>query len=272
MSMQRVRTLASASPIAFAFAVTLAFILLVVVSAIFAGRWPAESAAWYLAAMVGRVVSIALLLALTARLGWLRPAGFTRAGTRSSWLLLLAPLVYAVAASAYVATGNFDFRADDGVLTVAALLFISAAAFMEEIAFRGLIQHGFVRSRGNAGAGLLASVLLSSSFFALMHIVNVLGGEPLPEVLLQCVVAFFLGVFLGALVVSGMSIYPAVFFHAVLNIGGYLNLTSNAAEGTVQSWFMLAVVMGPVAIVGLALLRAVPRAAAARDPAREAER
>ncbi len=265
------KALATRSPIVFSFVITLVFIALVVLSAVFANRRPAESQGWYIAATVGRAVSIAVLLALVARLGWLRSAGFTRPGRGVTWLFLLLPLFYAVLVSAYAMTGNLDFRTGDALLTLAAALFIAAAAFMEEIAFRGLIQHAFVRGRGDNGAGLLTSVLLASLFFSLMHLVNLLGGAPVSETLLQCVVALFLGIFLGALVLHGMSIYPATFFHAALNLAGYLNLTANGAEGTWQGWLLLSLLMAPLALIGPALLRYSPPATLSVAPAWETE-
>jgi membrane protease YdiL (CAAX protease family) len=245
----------------------LAFILMVILSALLANRWPAESQAWYLASTVGRLVSIAILLAVLAHLGWLHAAGFTRSGLWQTWLLMLPPLVYTIMVSAYAMTGNFDFRITDPVLAGAAALFIMTAAFHEEVAFRGLILHAFVRAWGDTSRGLNLSVLVSALLFGGMHIVNVLGGAPLPEVLLQCVVAFFLGIFLGALVLRSKSIYPAAAFHGLLNLAGYLNLTANGAEGSVSSWLILSALMVPLAVLGMFLLRSVPQRPAVLEPA-----
>ena len=57
-----------------------------------------------------------------------------------------------------------------------------------------------------------------------------------------------------SLVLHGKSIYPAVFFHGLLNLAGYLNLTSNAAEGAPSAWLLLSLLMLPVALLGWVLL------------------
>lgn len=254
--MNRLKHLAIESPVTFGFFVTIVFILMVLVSSIVVGAiWPGETAGWYIGSALGRVISIAILLGGLARLGWLQSAGFTRLGRRQIWLISLLPLAYAVAISAYAFTGNFDFRISDPAMTVTVAVFIITAAFMEEVAFRGLIMHAFVRAWGSTNRGLGKSILISSLLFGGMHLVNLLGGQPLPEVLLQSVEAFLLGMFLGALVLIGRSIYPAVFFHGALNLAGYLNLTSNAAEGTFSSWLLLTILMLPLAIFGMFIFR-----------------
>jgi membrane protease YdiL (CAAX protease family) len=253
--MNRIKRLATESPIAFGFAITFVFMVMVIVSAVLGAVWASEPNGKYIGGTIGRVISIAILLAVLSRLGWLGPAGFTRLGRWQTWLLSLPLLAYAIAASAYAMTGNFDFRVSDPALTAVAAVFIMTAAFLEEVAFRGLILHAFVRSWGNTNRGLSKSVVVASLFFGGMHIVNFLGGQPLADALMQGVMAFFLGVFLGALVLGGNSIYPAAFFHGILNLAGYLNLTSNTAEATLSSWLLLGGLMIPLAILGIFVFR-----------------
>jgi hypothetical protein len=120
------------------------------------------------------------------------------------------------------------------------------------------MTHGFVRAWGDTNSGLIKSVLVSALFFGGMHIIY-LAGEPMPVVLCRIVVAFLLGIFLASLVLTGGSIYPAVIFHGVINVAGYLNLTSNATQGTTASWLWLSLSMLPLALLGLVLLRDVRR-------------
>jgi membrane protease YdiL (CAAX protease family) len=70
--------------------------------------------------------------------------------------------------------------------------------------------------------------------------------------------AFLLGILLGALVLRGKSIYPAAVLHGVLNLAGYLNLTSNATQGTPSGWLLLSLAMIPLAGLGLYMLRGLP--------------
>jgi hypothetical protein len=91
-----------------------------------------------------------------------------------------------------------------------------------------------------------------------MHILY-LAGEALTVVLLRIVTAFLLGIFLAALVIISSSIYPALFFHGILNLAGYLNLTSNGAEGSVTAWLWMSLGVLPLAFYGLYSLREAPR-------------
>jgi membrane protease YdiL (CAAX protease family) len=86
-----------------------------------------------------------------------------------------------------------------------------------------------------------------------MHLIY-LAGEPSPVVFLRIVAASLLGVWFGALVSNGSSLYPAAFFHGVLNLSGYLNLSSNGTEGTTFAWLLISLLMLPIAIFGIFLL------------------
>jgi membrane protease YdiL (CAAX protease family) len=243
--------------LAFAFIITFVFILMVLISSVAVSAvWPGDTSEWYVGSTLGRLVSIFILLMLLFRLSWLGPAGFTRPGRWSVWLVLLLPLAYSIAVSTYAMTGNFDFSYSDPALAGFAALFLMAHAFLEEVAFRGLILYGFVRRWGSTNRGLIQSVLVSSLFFGAYHILY-LAGEPLPVVLLRIVFSFLLGILLGTLVLIGKSIYPAAFFHGILNLAAYLNLTGNAIEGTPSSWLWMSLLILPLAGFGIYLLRDV---------------
>lgn len=255
--MEKSKSVAAKRPVAFALAVTIIFILLVLISSfVVSTRWPGDTPGWYLSSTTGRLVSFFVLLVALFRLGWLGPAGLTRLGERNTWLALLLPLAYAAAVSTYAATGNIAFSVSDPALAVPAALFLMAHAFLEEVAFRGMILHAFVSRSGGTNRGLVWSVLVSSLFFGAMHLIY-LAAEPLPVVLLRVVFAFLFGIYLGALVLNGRSIYPAAFFHGVLNVAGYFGLAGSGAEETTASWFLMSLSMLPLAVFGIYLLRDV---------------
>lgn len=251
--MNRIKQFATKSPSAFGLVTTFVFIVIVFISAVVANRWPAESSGWYFTATLARVVATTPLLALLSRLGWLRTAGFTQPGGWTTWFITLLLLAYSITASAYAMTGNFDFHySGPAQLSLVALFFI-IHAFLEEVVFRGLILHAFVRSSDNS---LTRTIVLSSLFFMGMHIVNFLGGNPLPVVLLQMAGAFFLGIFLSALVLNGRSIYPAAFYHGLANLAAFLNLMANSSDGTNPSaWLWQNLFIVPLAIIGITILR-----------------
>jgi membrane protease YdiL (CAAX protease family) len=134
-------------------------------------------------------------------------------------------------------------------------------AFLEEVVFRGLVLHALIRNWGVTNRGIVKSVLVSALFFGGYHILY-LAGE-LPSVVFpRIIVAILLGILFEALVLRTGSIYPATFFHGMLNVAGYLNLTSNAAAGTASSWLLLSLCLLPLALYGLYLLRGLAAASA----------
>lgn len=256
--MYRMKQLATASPLLFGVVVTLAAILLIILSSLLANRWPPESEAWYFAATIGRVVSIAILLGVLFRLGWLHLAGITQPGRWQTWLITLPLLVYGLLASTYAVVGSLDFRFTDQALSIPAALLLMIHALFEEVVFRGLVMVALIAAWGETTRGLTRGVLLSSLIFAGMHLVNVLGGNPLPIVLLQGVGAFFLGILFCALLLSGRSIYPVVFLHGLLNISSFLLLAANPSATTNPAvWLLQSALTLPLAIFGLYILRGI---------------
>ena len=256
--MDRIKRTAGDHPLIFGLIVTIVYIVLLLVSALLGAALPGEGLA-STGSLLGRILSTAVLLAVIAGFGWLEPAGFTRLGRWQTWLILLPWLAYAIAASSYAMTGSFVPRASGQALTVIVILFILVSAFMEEVAFRGLLLHAYVHAWGGDNRGLIRSLLFSSFFYASIHLFDFLGGRPLANVLLQSLGAFLLGVLLGALVLAGRSIYPAIFFHAALNLAGYFSFAAQDLEPTASSWLLFGVLMLPLAIFGLYWIYRSPR-------------
>jgi hypothetical protein len=92
--MNRINLLATEHPFAFGLTVTTGFIFMTILSSLLGAVWPGEPYGQYIGSTIGRVISIVILLVALARLGWLRPAGFTRLGRPQAWLigLLMLPL------------------------------------------------------------------------------------------------------------------------------------------------------------------------------------
>jgi membrane protease YdiL (CAAX protease family) len=256
--MNRFKRLATESPTAFGFVITLAFMVLTIVSAVFANRWEAETQNWYISNTIGRLVSIGILMALVSGLGWLNSAGFTRPGRWQIWLLVPVLLAYGMIASSYAFTDTLATNIPGSAIISSMGLFLISHALYEEVAFRGLVMPAFLNKWGGTTSGTIKAVVVSSLFFAAMHLVNVLGGNPLPVVMLQAAGGFFLGILFGGLVVSGRSIYPAVLLHGLLNIASNLNLVENSSAGTDPSaWMLQSLLMIPLAVFGLYVLSGV---------------
>jgi len=99
------------------------------------------------------------------------------------------------------------------------------ASVCEEVLTRGLLQT-LLTGKKDAGAaarrGLSLPVLLSGIFFGLMHLVLIksMGPAAFPMI----VVATFLGIVAARYREKTGSLIPAVFVHALFNVGGMLSV------------------------------------------------
>jgi hypothetical protein len=252
-AMNKLGSSAHKRPWLFASGITLVFILMLFASAALGALLPGEGYA-SLGSLVGRLLSSALLLALLARLGWLRSAGLASLGTGRTWLLLSVPLAYAVAAAAVALTGRQDLGVFGPAPAGRVVVFIASAALLEGIAFRGVILHAFVRARGSTRRGRVTSVLAAAFFFGGLHLLDGLSGRPWLQVILQSAEAALLGVWLGALVLRTGSQYPAVVFHVLFNLAGYQLFGRQGLEPVPAAWVLLGALMLPLAAIGLGLL------------------
>lgn len=255
--MQKINSFANEHPILFGLIVTIVFLLMLILSAILGNLWPGEETYGQPGGILGRLISIAIVLAVVSRLGWLRPAGFTSLGSWRTWLLSTLSLIYVIPLSTYALTGSFGVPIFSVLPSGMVILFILISASLEEFVFRGLILGGLVYAWGNTNRGVIKSVLVASLLFCSIHLLDFLGGRLFLAVFLQSFEAFFLGVVLAVLVIRGRSIYPAFFFHGLLNIGAYLSFSYKGLEPSSASWLSLSLIMLLPALFGIYLLRKV---------------
>ncbi|MQJ17065.1 CPBP family intramembrane metalloprotease, partial [Escherichia coli] len=84
-------------------------------------------------------------------------------------------------------------NANAGLIFVLAMIDAILIGIAEEVAFRGIILGGLAQR-----IKPLYAVLLSAILFAALHLLNVLGGVTLSDVLNQMLSTFLMGIFLGA--------------------------------------------------------------------------
>ena len=115
-------------------------------------------------------------------------------------------------------------------------------------------QQEFLRAWGGDRRGRLMSVAAAALFFGGMHLLDGLSGRPMLNVLFQSGQAVVLGVWLGALVLRTGSQYPAVVFHVLFNLAGYLLFGRQGLEPAPAAWLLLAALLLPLAAIGVGLL------------------
>lgn len=223
----------------------------------------------YAVQSLGTLAATAMLLAIYWRFGWLRPAGIASPGSWRVWLYALAALVYLVLVYWFVFFGEIAF--DPAVLSlsretlsgeaVAIVLRQTIVALVEEILFRGLVLYALVRVWGKSRRGLLASVLLSAFLFGALHLLQGTAGSSLDLALLVSLESFVSGIWWGAIVLIGISIWPAVVLHALSNLSVLIRLLALPGLALSGSGFILAALLQlPLIILFIwLLLRSFPR-------------
>jgi len=218
---------------------------------------------------IARLTTTAFVVALVWRLGWLRASGIGRLGGLVVWLVTIGGLAYGVSASLCSFYGRVAL--DPLVLmrmpaARTTVLAVAVVALGEEVFFRGLVLHTFVRAWARKRSGVVASVVLTALLFAALHATQVFTNDlSRSAALLLVLQTLVVSVWWGALVVVGRSIWPAVVLHFASNAAVAVQglVASVAGPGLLayerNLWLSI-----PLGLVGIGLLA---RAAAANSRA-----
>ena len=113
-----------------------------------------------------------------------------------------------------------------------------AAAFMagvsEEVIFRG-VTASYLMRQWLEKKRILMVIIVSSLFFALSHVLNLLSGAPLDITLLQVVSSFFMGAVLCALFLRSGSLLPGMILHILFDIVALSDVSSFQEGGAYNS-------------------------------------
>ncbi len=212
---------------------------------------------------LGMLTATACLLVVMGRWGWLRAAGVTAPGSRRLWLVTAALTVYVVVAYQIaffdgIALNLSRSWGSGGAQSI--LVRQAVVGVAEEFLFRGFLLYALVRVWGDSRRGLLAAVTLPALIFGLGHAPQVLAGNPMDDTLMTMLNCFVSGLWWGALVRMGGSIWPAVLLHAVSNASFQITaLSLGGIDPTVADYAVATAAELPWVIAGLwLLLRRVP--------------
>jgi membrane protease YdiL (CAAX protease family) len=252
----------------FAMAHPLPFVILATAAWIGAAGVAAFLAAWALQAPVadllpqslGALAATACLLVMMWRWGWLRAAGVTALGSRRLWLVTAGLAVYVVVAYQVAFFGKItpnipSLWATGEAQTI--LLRGTVVAIVEETMFRGFLLFALARAWGDSRRGLLAAVAVPALIFGLPHAAQVLVGNPIDDTLMTTLNCFVSGLWWGALVLTGGSIWPAVLIHVASNASVQIAAASLTGFDPIVAHYAVATAAElPLVIAGLWLLPA----------------
>ncbi|MSS78344.1 CPBP family intramembrane metalloprotease [Anaerococcus sp. AGMB00486] len=123
-------------------------------------------------------------------------------------------LPFAIAFITIVAFGIF-FLINNFALNIAFFILLvdtALTAIAEETIYRGIVLGGLVKKISTISALLCSAVL-----FSLLHLLNLLAGLSINEVINQMGSTFIMGMFLGALYLESKNIFLPILFHWMWN-------------------------------------------------------
>lgn len=122
-----------------------------------------------------------------------------------AWFFLPLALL---AASKLMFSPALKYPAEDALLLIGSMMCVG---FLEEIVFRGFLFRAM--EQGN----LKRAIVVSSVTFGIGHIVNLFGGQGVPETAGQIAFAVIIGFALVNLTYKGKSLVPCILFHGIFN-------------------------------------------------------
>ncbi|MBR5364780.1 MAG: CPBP family intramembrane metalloprotease [Clostridia bacterium] len=185
-----------------------------------AGRLFRSDALWFPMAetILTRLIGAAVFVVLICRMGY---GVLGSPDLRRHRAVPLLSLLVAVNNFPWIGLFTGRARIDASVGTI--LLFACeciAVGLFEELAFRGfLLPYCLMLTRGRRHAVLLAAVL-SSSVFALVHLVNLFSGASPGAVVMQIGYSFLIGGMCACVLLASRSVWPCAAIHAVYNFCG----------------------------------------------------
>jgi carboxyl-terminal processing protease len=261
--MRSMKRFATEHPLAFAILATVVWILVAGMAAGIAAWALQAPVASSLPQSLGMLAATACLLVVMWRWGWLRAAGIIRLGTWRLWLVtvglaLYLAIAYQMAFFRGIALDISSSWASGGAQSI--LMRQAVVSVAEETLFRGFLLLVLVRVWGDSRRGLLAAVAVPALIFGLSHAPQVLAGNPMDDTLMTMLNCTVSGLWWGALVLVGGSIWPAILLHAVSNASYQITALGLGGIGpTVAAYAAATAAELPMVIAGLWLvLRKVP--------------
>lgn len=254
--MMRMNEFALRRPVLFSVAVTVAFILALVLPSL-ALKSQSEEVIEATGAML-RIVIAAAALSLAASLGWRVPAGFGAPNRLQPWILIVPPLLYLGIVYPLLFTGSIAPNLHDPRLAAVVAADAFTAGGMEETVFRGLIFYALVRAWGNARSAVLRAAVVSSVLFSLPHLTNIFFGHQLLRVLAQIAWAFILGMAFALFAYAGASIWPVAFLHGALDAVVATNRIGKQIVLAPAKAIVMIIASVPVLVYAIVMMRKRP--------------
>jgi membrane protease YdiL (CAAX protease family) len=190
--------------------------------------------------------------------GWIKASGINRLGNFHTWIIVIIILIYKIPFELFAFTGDFSVKFPNSPLAVANLIFSLQTGLVEETIFRALMFVAMIKAWGESKNGQIKAAVLSSLYFGVMHMVNILI-RPLGVVLFQAIIVSLPGILYAALVLSRKSLWPAIALHWLTNAAVNIKLIGNDAfQETLSMWIIYAIILIPIVVYSAFLIWKLP--------------
>jgi len=185
------------------------------------------------------------------KFGWLKGSSLTRFGKLQTWLVVAPLLIYKVVTWLYAFTNNLSFPIFGKSLAFSILTLQLSTSLVEETMVRGLVITAMLFAWGDSKSGQFKAVILSSLYFGMLHLFNIIVRPP-GVVFLQALILSLPGLLYAALVLKYRTLWPGIIIHWLTNASVNIQLigVENYQE-TLPMWLTAAAVTLPLALLSI---------------------
>lgn len=207
---------------------------------------------------LSKLIIFLVFLVILQRFGWLKASGFNKFSNRDVWLVLIVVLVYKSLSWLYAFTGNLSFSLPRPDLAAANLFLQLQTSLVEETMMRGLVLTAMIMSWGDTRNGQIKAVVLSSVFFGLIHLINLIV-RPFDVVLIQAVINTLPGILYASLLLTYRSIWPGIIIHWLTNAAINIKLIGNQGyQENIGMWLTAGLLFIPLLVYSGYLISRLP--------------
>jgi len=207
---------------------------------------------------LSKFITFLCFLLILWRFDWIKASRFNRLGNIPTWAIVIIILIYKIPLELYAFTGDFAIKFPNSPLAVANLVFSLQTGLVEETIFRALVLVAMISAWGQTKKGQIKAIVLSSVFFGVMHMINILI-RPFGVVLFQAIVASLPGILYAAIVLARKSLWPAIALHWLTNAAVNIKLIGNDGyQETFSMWIIYAIILIPIIAYSAFLIWKLP--------------
>ena len=256
--MKKFKSLALKRPFLFGIALVFVFALLGALTYPVHFLFPETEVGQLYGDSVSKLIIAMVFVVFLWRFGWLKASGMTNAGNLRVWLIVAPVAAYKIVAETYAFTSGIPFKTLDPQLVIANVAYHLPTSLVEETMCRALVLTAMMLAWGDTKRGQVKAVVLSSLFFGMAHLINVMV-RPVGLVLFQTVILTLPGILYGALVLTHRTIWPAVVIHWLTNVAVNVRLISvGNYQETPARWITFAGSLIPVVAYSAYLMWKLP--------------